>query len=126
VTTVTIPLTTVTVGTHNFGPAPIADTDTAITLSIDRTVKNGPVQGFNGQPATTTAQIETFQSNDGGATWQNLADNTITGGIFTKGGVQINTDHVITQLNPGTSRQVQATVIVSGASVAVAGSLTTS
>lgn len=125
-TTFTIPLTALTVGSHDFGPATAADTESLIVLNIDRTVSKGAVQGLNGQPATTTITLETFQSNDGGVTWQNLADNTIVGGIFTKGGAQINTDQIGTELNPGTGRQVKATVVVAGASVAVAGTLVTS
>jgi hypothetical protein len=124
--TFTIPLTTVTVGSHDFGPALAADGDSLILLNIDRTVVNHGVQGLNGQPATTTVSLATFQSGDGGVTWQGLAENVVTGGIFTKGGTQINTDQIGTELNPGTGRQVRATVVVAGASVAVAGSLTTS
>lgn len=121
-TTVSIPLVTLPVGSQTFGPSPIADTDTKITLSIDRTVSGG----LNSQPSTTQIMLTTFQSDDGGATFQELAAVSVVGGIFTKGGNQINTDHIITELNPGTSRQVQATVTVTGASVAVAGSIATS
>jgi len=123
--TLTIPLATLPVGTLNFpatGGAAVPDADTSILLSIDRTVAGG----LNSKTAATTIFIESWQSGDGGATWQSLAANTVVGGIFTKGGTQINTDHVGTGLNPGTGRLVRASVTVSGASVAVAGSLTTS
>jgi hypothetical protein len=124
--TFTIPLTTLTVGSHDLGPSSVPDADSRILLSIDRTAVNGAVQGLNGQPPATQISMTTFQSDDGGATWQELGANTVVGGIFTKGGTQINTDHVGTQLAPGTGRQVRATVVVTGASVAVAGTLTTS
>ena len=124
--TLTIPLTTLTVGQHTFpatGGAAVADTDTLVRLSIDRTVAGG----FNSQPATTTALIYTYLSNDGGATWQWIAGDQVTGGVYTspKTG-QENTDYVEVNLLPGTGRLVRATVTVSGASVAVAGTLTTS
>jgi hypothetical protein len=128
--TLTIPLTTLAVGAHTFPPAggaSVADGDSLVRLSIDRTVKNGSVQGFNGQPATTTALIYAYQSNDGGATWKWIAGDQVTGGIYTspKTG-QENTDYVEVGLDPGTGRLVRATVTVSGAAVAVAGALTTS
>jgi len=49
--TLTIPLATLGVGAHVFGPAAAADSDHGVLLSIDRTVTNG----FNSQPASTTA-----------------------------------------------------------------------
>ena len=122
--TVNIPLTTLAPGTFSFpsaGGQAIADADTLITLSIDRTVTNG----LNSQPGTTTIEIQTFQSYDGGATWFNLAGALISGGTFTNKGVTVTHSMVITALQPGTSREVRAVVTVSGASVAVAGSLTT-
>lgn len=124
--TLTIPLTTLTVGVHTFPPsggASVADADTLIRLSIDRTVANG----FNSQPATTTALIYSYQSNDNGVTWKWIAGDQVTGGIYTspKAG-QENTDYVEVSLDPGTGRLVRAVITISGASVAVAGTLTTS
>ena len=120
--TVTIPLTTLTVGGHDFGPATAPDGDSLITINIDRTVVNG----LNAQPATTQITLESFQSNDGGVTWQNLAVNTVTGGLLpAKGGGSVLTDQLGTTLNPGTGRRVRATVTVAGSGVAVAGSLVT-
>ena len=123
--TFTIPLVTLPVGTRNFpasGGASVPDGDSEIVLNIDRTVANG----LNSQSATTRIFLQTFQSGDGGATWQALGANTVQGGIFTKGGNQINTDQIGTQLGPGTGRLIRAAVTVSGASVAVAGTLVTS
>jgi hypothetical protein len=118
-----IPLTALSVGEHVYGPAAIADTDTLINLSIDRTVTGG----FNSAPATTTALIYVYQSNDGGVTWTWIGGDQMTGGIYTspKTG-QENIDYIQVGLNPGTGRQAKASVTVSGASVAVAGTLTTS
>jgi hypothetical protein len=127
-TTVSIPLTVLSVGTHDFGPAAVADTDTQAVLTVDRTVSKGNVQGFNNQPSTTTADIQIYQSNDGGATWQLLIDGLMVGGTFNnaKTGQVATTSSVTIDFNPGTSRQAKASIVVSGASVAVSGSLTTS
>lgn len=124
--TVTIPLVTLTVGSHDFGPANVPDADSAIVLTIDRTVTNGGVQGFNGQPGTTQAVLTTFQSADG-VTWQPLASATVTGGsiVSSKTGQVIGTNTLTTELNPGTGRQVKANVTLTGAPVAVAGSVAT-
>lgn len=121
-TTTNIPLTTLQTGSRDFGPAAVADTDSALTLAIDRTVANG----LNTQPASTTIDLRLFQSNDGGVTWPWMWDNTVVGGIFSRRGVQINTDEIITKLVAGTGRQLKVTVVVSGAAVAVQGSITTS
>lgn len=124
--TTNIPLTTLAVGPHTFpasGGMAVADSDTLVRLSIDRTVVNG----FNTQPATTTALIYTYQSSDGGTTWKWIAGDQITGGIYSSAKTgQENTDYVEVNLDPGTGRLVKATVTVSGAAVAVAGSLITS
>lgn len=124
--TLNIPLTTLTVGEHTFPPTggtAVADTDTLVRLSIDRTVTNG----FNSQPATTQALIYVYQSNDGGTTWAWIGGDQMTGGIYTSSKTgQENTDYIEVGLNPGTGRLVRGTVTVSGASVAVAGTLTTS
>jgi hypothetical protein len=125
--TITVPLTTLTTGTHNYpatGGASVADTDTSALLTIDRTVKNGSVQGFNGQPATTQAQIQVYQSDDGGSTWVLLISGTVEGGAYTDAhGNTVTTSSVGVTFNPGTGRLARAAVVVSGASVAVSGSL---
>ena len=131
--TITIPLTRLSPGTVRFpvaGGQAVADTDTLIVLTVDRTVSQGATQGFNGQPATTTAEITAEQSNDGGATWFLAVGGTVGGGQFfnpppPKGdGSLITASLVQVPLYAGTGRQVRATVTVTGAQVAVAGSLT--
>ena len=118
--TLTIPLTTLATGTRTFGPATLADTDTLVILTIDRTVTGG----FNSQPATTTARISIEQSNDGGSTWDELASTTFVGGVYTMhGGLPVNSNDVGVFLWPGTGRRGRAVVTIAGASVAVAGSL---
>ena len=122
--TFTIPLTTLAVGAHDFGPAPVPDGDTTITLVIDRTVAGG----FNSQPGTTQAAVAVSQSGDGGVTWQGLAGmGPIIGGSFTsaKTGLPVTSERLFTQFSPGTGRVARATVTVAGAGVAVAGTLTT-
>jgi len=134
--TVTIPLTTLTVGRHDF-PAngqgvAVADTDTLIVLAVDRTVTNGGVQGFDQQPPSTAAEILAEQSNDGGANWFLAVGGTVTGGHLVNppppkgdGGTTLQSV-VRVPVYPGTGRRVRASVTVSGAQVAVSGSLTIS
>lgn len=126
--TVTIPTTTLQIGVRDFGPAAIADTDTSITLTIDRTVANG----LNATPATHLL-IEAMVSLDGGATWTMVAGAGIEGGqlpqsppprgpggFYTENVLRVGLDQY-----PGAGRRIKATLTASGASVAVAGTLTT-
>lgn len=121
--TVNIPLTTLPPGTYNFGPASVGDTDTGITITLDRTVTNG----FNSQPFSTNLWMSAYQSNDGGNTWVECGGGRVDGGVFkTRAGVTINSADVETSLIPGTGRLILAQIIVSGTSVAVQGTLTVS
>jgi len=134
--TVTIPLTTLTVGRHDFPPGGggvnVADVDTLIVLAVNRPVSNGGVQGFDGQPDTTAAEITAEQSNDGGMSWFLAVSGTVTGGHLLnppppKGdGLTVQQSIVEVPVYPGTGRKVRASVTVSGAQVAVSGSLTIS
>lgn len=122
--TLTIALAILQPGSFTFGPAPLADTDSIVTLTISRDVTSGGTSGFNGQPAAVTAVISIDQSADGGETWEEIAFATIVGGTYTiHGGLPKNTDDVGTYLRPGTGRQGRATVVLTGAPVAVQGSL---
>lgn len=119
-TTLPIALTTLTVGTHDFGPTTVADTVTNVLLTVDRTV----VGGFNSQPSTTQANIGAQISFDGGATWHPAVSGTIGGGVFvTPQSTTMTFSSVGSSIVPGVGRQMKATIIVSGASVAVAGTL---
>lgn len=118
-TTINIPLTTLTVGSHDIGPAAVADADTQITITIDRTVTNG----LNSLTPATQITMTSFLSFDGGTTWIEMGAATTNGGTPAKGGT---TSAIQVGLWPGTSRQVKANVIVTGTSVAVQGSVTTS
>lgn len=117
--TITIPLTTLAVGQHTYGPLTLADTDTLVLLTIDRT----PANGFNSQPATTSASIAIEQSLDGGTSWQQLTAGTFSGGVIVRRGQELDTNDVGVFPLPGTGRQMRAQVVVSGSSVAVQGSL---
>ena len=125
--TFTIPLTTLPVGTTSVpatGGAPVPDGDSTLTISINRTVANG----FNSQPSSTQATVTLYQSDDGGTTWQELAAmGPVTGGsvISPKTGQLITASNLFTEFNPGTGRLVRAGITVTGASVAVAGTITT-
>lgn len=120
-----IPLATLAVGPHEYGPASVDDAVVRATLTVDRTVADGGVQGLNGQPASTTVEVGVWQSDDGGATWQFRASAGLVGGVYVKDklGNPYTESNVSVDLTPGTGRRVKATVTVAGASVAVAGSL---
>lgn len=120
-TTVPIPTTTLTVGPHDVAPVTVGAAVVQVLLTIDRTVANG----FNSQPATTKANIQVQQSDDNGATWWMIAAADIVGGVYQdKHGVNYTKSTLTVSLAPAPSRQLKATIVVSGASVAVAGSLT--
>jgi hypothetical protein len=124
--TVTIPLAVLTAGSHEFGPAAVADADSRVRLDVDRTVSKGATQGLNGQPATTLVSIQASQSGDGGATWVLLTAAGLAGGSYTDPDSGLFTQSsVFVTLLPGTGRQAKA-AIVTNTSVAVAGTLTTS
>lgn len=126
--TLTIPRTTVQIGVRDFGPSSVADTDTSITLTIDRTVANG----LNANPAAHLL-IEAMVSLDGGGTWTMVVGAGIEGGqlsqpppprgpggFYTENVLRVGLDQF-----PGAGRLIKATLTVSGSSVAVAGTLTT-
>jgi hypothetical protein len=126
---------TVAVGSRQFGPATASNTDTAVTLIIDRTVTNG----LNSLTVSSVILAILEMSTDG-VNWHAVDTNlngsqtswsTVGSAItFTdRQGVQ----HVYAEssgnwpLFPGTGRQLRATVIVSGPTpIAVAGSIVTS
>ena len=122
--TVNIPLSTLAVGTHVFGPAAVADADKQALLTIDRTVTGG----LNSLTPATGIQIIVDQSNDGGATWTQICSAPVTGGFTTSANhpVPPGTSSVGATFQPGTSRQARAQVTVTGTSVAVQGTLVTS
>jgi hypothetical protein len=81
---------------------------------------------MNSSP-TTTLTLELDQSDDGGSTWNLIGFDEIPGGVIfvTKLNADKTTDLVTATLQPGTGRQVRATVTVAGHKVAVQGTLTT-
>lgn len=118
-----IPLVTLPAGSQTFGPANAADSETSVTLTIDRTVSGG----LNSLTASSVLSVDVQQSGDGGVTFQDLGGWTTSGGaVPAKGGGSATTSSGRWNLIPGTSRQLQATVTVSGPSpVAVAGTIVT-
>jgi hypothetical protein len=120
--TLTIPQTTLSPGTRNFGPAPVDDADTMAVLTIDRTVPGG----LNSLTPAVTIGIAIDQSGDGGATWANLAGAVLAGGSAAEDPRHPGISSVRVQFSPGAGRQARATVTVAGGSVTVAGTLTTS
>lgn len=122
-TTLTIPLTTLPVGPLTFGPSAVANTETTIVLTIDRTVAGG----LNSLTAASQIETDVQQSNDGGATWFFIAGGAMTGGvILDKHGVALAASTLTTGLLPGTSRKLRASCAVSGTAITVAGTLVTS
>lgn len=128
--TLTIPLTTLPVGQRTFGPVTVPDTDTSVTLTVDRTVAGG----LNALTSSSTLAMAAEMSNDGGATWH--AVDTTAPGTRTEWGtagglIPTRTGNAPASsgtwpLAPGTGRRVRATVTVAGpSSIAVAGSIAT-
>lgn len=126
-TTTNIPLLTLPVGQRTFGPHHAADTESSITLSIDRTV----AAGLNTLTAASGIAVDVQISFDGGVSWQDLGAWTTVGGFYPNPDRQgVNHPIVVSSgtwpLPPGTSRQLQATITVTGpSSIAVAGSIAT-
>lgn len=120
-TTFTIPLITLPVGSRTFGPSNAANSETSITLTVDRTVTGG----LNSLTTASILGADVQQSNDGGTTWFDLGGWTAGGGVFTIRGAQVNSSVGIWDLQPGTSRQLRATVTVTGTSIAIAGTIVT-
>jgi len=121
--TFTIPLTTLPVGARTVGPSHPANAEVSVTLTIDRTVTGG----LNSLTSASGVGVDLQESLDGGVTWQDLGAWTAEGGPITnRHGVVYPATSGTWQLIPGTSRQLQATITVSGPSpVAVAGSIVT-
>lgn len=126
--TTTIPTITLQVGTREFGPANVSDADSSIVLTIDRTVANG----LNATSATHL-QVDAMVSLDGGSTWTVVAGFGTPGGqipmapppkgpggFYTQNQLVVGLDQF-----PGTGRRIKAVTNVSGASVAIAGTVTT-
>lgn len=122
-TTFTIPLVTLPAGSRQFGPAHPADAESSVTLTIDRT----PAGGLNSLTGASGLAVDVQQSGDGGATWQDLGGWTAIGGLLpAKGGGSYTVSDGTWNLIPGTSRQLRATVTVSGPSpIAVTGTIVT-
>lgn len=119
-TVATIPLTTIPVGSHDFGPASISDAISLVDIQIDRTVTGG----LNSLTSATQFSLSMLQSNDGGSTWNPLFSTSAVGGIIVNRNGTVNTNDVGGSLRAGTGREIKGNVTVTGTSVAVAGSIT--
>lgn len=119
-TVITIPTTTLPIGTREFGPAAIPNGATFVDISVDRTV----VGGLNSLTNTTQLVLSVFESLDGGNTWNMVASTTCVGGVFTMhGGLPLNFNDVGAIIYPNATH-IKASVNVIGTSVTVAGTLT--
>src|SRR5215831_10902323 len=103
--TFTIPLTTLSNGAHTFGPATVANADTETVLTVDRTVAGG----LNSLTTAATLEILVEQSDDGGASWFELVDGTIFGGLHPQfhGPNPAVSEGVTVTFAPGTSRRAR-------------------
>lgn len=134
--TFTIPLITLQPGSRTFGPAHPADTDTLVTMAIDRTVAGG----LNSLTSASWLDVDVQMSNDGGNTWHGVDTNQpgSSSGWGTPGGLTTYTDFRdgLTKtinlsagtwpIGSGTSRLIRCTAIVTGGvPIAVAGSIAT-
>jgi hypothetical protein len=115
VTTVNIPLITLTVGAHTAGPATLNGTWTTYLLTLDRTVTGG----LNSVSSSTHIGFSVEHSTDAGVSWRVLATGGTLGGPPGDGSPGIGGDFS----PPLAAGQVRVTVTVTGASVAVAGTL---
>jgi len=112
------------VGSQTFGPAALADADSVMRVTLDRT-SNG---GLNATPAAHVAAL--FQQQiPGDTTWYTVGTATFDGGIRTDPEMgQLDTDYLeVTLIYPGSpNRAVQCVLTVSGAPVRLSGSVTVS
>jgi hypothetical protein len=116
-----IPLTTLQVGVREFGPATMANADSKIVMTIDRTVANGLT-------ATPAARIDlnVMVSHDAGANWVSVAQTSYSGGSHLDRLGAVRTQDVLQiGFGPEVNRRLKAVLTVSGSSVAVAGTLAT-
>ena len=125
-TVLNIPLTTLAVGAHTFGPTSAAGFQT-LDLLINRTVGSF---SLNSQPATTTVDAEVDVSTDGGASWHLAFSGHAVGGTYVNDETgQTFTTTEITQSLPSVlppGAQARAVVTVGGSQVSVSGSMTLS
>lgn len=116
-----IPTTTLQVGVREFGPATMADADTRIVLTVDRSVANG----LTATPAAVL-DVQVSVSHDGGANWVTVTETTFTGGShLDRNGAVRTEDGLQISFGPEVNRRVKAITTVAGSSVAIAGTLTT-
>ena len=123
-TTLTIPLTTLPVGTTNFpssGGQSVPDSDTQAVVTIDRTVSGG----LNSVSSSVSLAIDVFLSTDSGATWIQQAGVVVPGGlIFNRHTNQNETVSGFGVSLPGrTGKLARVVVTATGGSVAVSGTL---
>lgn len=134
--TTNIPLTTLPVGTRQFGPHTANNNDSSVILNINR----DPSGGLNSLTSENVLQVEAQMSTDGGATWHAVDTDqqgsqtyfVMNGGTYTyiERGTGIERTHVVSSaqwpLYPGINRRLRAFITVSGpSSITVSGSIVT-
>jgi len=118
-TTVSFPLANYPNGSRTSGSVSVADTDTSVEFSVQRCTS---VDNTIWPNASTTLSVTVDQSNDGGATWQNVFGFTGIGGIIVdKHGAEVPRSFVSTSLNPGTSRLLRASATIAGGPLRTSG-----
>jgi hypothetical protein len=123
-TTITVPPTTLDVGTHAFTGA-IDDVDNSVLVTLNRT----DTGGLNELTSDSTVFIMIGQSDDGGATYYDSGGGgPWPGGIVPdKHGNPDLTDFIGTTFEPGTGRRARLTVTIAGpVPVVVSGTIVTS
>jgi hypothetical protein len=126
---------TIQPGQRSFGPASVANSDSQVTLTVDRTLSGG----LNSLTPASQLSMEAQLSTDGGATWH-AVDTDQPGTETTWGTIggpatwtdKNNVQHVYTassapwSIFPGTGRRIQAVVTVIGPSpITISGSIVT-
>lgn len=123
-TTINIPLQNFPVGVTQFptsGGALLADNESSLNFSIDRTVASN---GLNVSPGTSMA-LAVFVSTDGGTTFPLAGGCTFDGGPVGDTGNEATTGFIV-NLPPGQGRLAFATVQATGGTLRVRGSVVTS
>jgi hypothetical protein len=116
--TLTIPLTTLAVGQRTFGPFSIGANSQAV-ITLDRTVAGG----LNSLTSASVLDVTVQSSPDAGVTWNNEAEATFPGGVYSDRHGQINTAQLsVFGLDGGRNSARVVTVVTGPSSIRIAGS----
>lgn len=123
-TTTVLPLADYPNGTQSFGPVAVADGVTVINLSLTRHTTATPTIWPN---ASTTLNLSSEISTDGGTTWRSFAGFGSNGGTaFNDDGTESAASSITLSLPAATNRQIRGTVTIAGGPLRSSGIITVS